>query len=322
MSEQRKPITHPTWCDLEACTAPEFRMTNEEYQQTRTHDAPRHKSRVLVMDKHRQDAGLFVFLEQLCAPWECSTFLRFQVGKGAFAETFSTEVGDAGPAQGFALFELLAEEVASQTRQYPSLYGERFGWVADAVKPQDAETPAQDVVVPGALQDAPAPDPATRVTAMDAPCDCGAAEDPDGETMCTCTAQRAAAAAEDAQEAAELAGWDSLPGVTDTYPSTAISDNAEHVEDQEDGGDRWYLLHLDNSVILQGPFVEIRARVAERVTELLATDPENLAMDAQMLNLAFTGGDVEKGVALHGEWSTLFGAASKTPVRIRVTRES
>lgn len=340
MSEQRKSITHPTWCDREACTAPEFRMTNEEYQQTRTHDAPRHKSRVLVMDQHRQDAGLFVFLEQLCAPWDCSTFLRFQVGKGAFAETFSTEVGDAGPAMGFAVFELLAEEIASQTRQYPSLYEERFGWVADhqygdadqvagvdpdmfpefpaedvwqdapapdpaALKPQDVEAPAQDVVVSEALKDAPAPDPATRVLGgplvpWDAPCDCGAVEDPDGETMCTCTAQRAAAAAEDDQEAAELAEQDD--------------------ETRADGPA--VQLHVNDAVVVRGTILEVRAAVAERVTEWLATDPDNLAADAGMLNRSFNDGTVYDAVTEWGEWSTLFGATARTPVRIRVTREA
>lgn len=32
----------------------------------------------------------------------------------------------------------------------------------------------------------------TALRKMLAPCDCGAEEDPDGETMCNCTARRAA----------------------------------------------------------------------------------------------------------------------------------
>lgn len=109
--------------------------------------------------------------------------------------------------------------------------------------------------------------------------------------------------------------WAALPGVTDTYPSTSIADNAEHVED-----DQRYQLVLDNSVILVGTFREIRAEVAERVTTRLATDPGNLAAEVGLINQAFTGGDVEIVVASHGEWSTLFGATGKNPVHIKVTR--
>jgi hypothetical protein len=130
--------------------------------------------------------------------------------------------------------------------------------------------------------------------------------------------------------------WESLPGVTDTYPSTSAHDNAQHVEDYEDedppgedeveaeedrADDRWYLLHIDSSVIEQGPFPEIRAKVAERVTEWLADDPVWLASDAQMLNLAFTAGDVVNGINAHGEWSTQFGMGTHHHHLIRVTRE-
>jgi hypothetical protein len=129
--------------------------------------------------------------------------------------------------------------------------------------------------------------------------------------------------------------WDQLPGVTDSYPSTAISDNAEHVEEHEDvlaaregadfgddePDDRWYMLDIDSSVIEQGPFPEIRAKVAERVTEWLADDPVWLASDAQMMNLAFTGGDVVNGINAHGEWSTQFGMGTHHHHLIRVTRE-
>lgn len=115
--------------------------------------------------------------------------------------------------------------------------------------------------------------------------------------------------------------WDQLPGVTDSYPSTAISDNAEHVEEHPDdvqADGRTYQLTRDHAVVNWGDFRQIRAAVAGLVTELLAHD-ERYALDAQTVNLAFNTGSVQEALNRDGEWSTVFGTVTGKPHTLKVT---
>lgn len=116
--------------------------------------------------------------------------------------------------------------------------------------------------------------------------------------------------------------WDQLPGVTDSYPSTAISDNAEHVEGQDDDEDQddgqTYQVALDHSARHWGDFQSVRTFVAALVTELVAYD-DRYAVDAQTMNLAFNTGSVQEVLKRDGEWSTVFGTEAGHPHTLKVT---
>lgn len=318
MSEQGEKVEHPSWCVPDQCTAPEFRPTESVKGQT----YGEHVSQPLVFPGYAEGMELRATLTQSVTPWGSGVFLRFRSGNGQLS--WMTEMGTTGI--GFDLFELMAQPVADQARRFPVLYEERFGWVADhqfgdadqvaGVDPEMfPEFPAEDV-----WQDAPAPDPATRVDApapegvflkgfaasvdrvpgWDAPCDCGATEDPDGETMCTCSAQRAAAAAEDERRAAAAAEDEPLAIPRGRFQLTVNDAAAAH-----------------------GTFQEIQAAVAELATGWLADDPEGLAIDAQMLHLAFTSGSVREALDEGGEWHTMIGVHSPhATMRVKVTREA
>jgi hypothetical protein len=118
--------------------------------------------------------------------------------------------------------------------------------------------------------------------------------------------------------------WETLPGVTDTYPSTSAHDNAQHGEeydedDQDVGGPEVQLL-VDSKVHAVGTLDEVKAAVAELVTTLLVANPVSLAEDAGNLNRVFNDGTVFDAVTEHGRWWTLFGVATPQPVRIEVNR--
>lgn len=117
--------------------------------------------------------------------------------------------------------------------------------------------------------------------------------------------------------------WESLPGVTDTYPSTSVDDNEQHVDEYPTE----YQLTVNDAAAAHGTLREIRAAVAELVTGWLADDPEGLALDAQTLNLAFESGcgrsSVEAAVEERGEWSTTIGVHSAhATMQLKVTREA
>lgn len=134
--------------------------------------------------------------------------------------------------------------------------------------------------------------------------------------------------------------WGKLPGVTDTYPSTSIADNAEHADDQEeaesctpdcDGSDMCtgtpaessgrYRLRVDEREYPEKTLREIQAAVALLVTAMLAAHPMTLAHEASALNQAFNDGTVSGSLARYGSWQTIFGVATGNSVLIRLTRE-
>jgi hypothetical protein len=250
MSEQGEKVVHPSWCDRTQCTAPEFRPTTS----VRGHGYGQHQSTPVLLPGSGDGKELLISVTQSVAPWDTGFFLR--LGTKDRSLNWMTEFGDPGEA--FALFELLAQPVAEQTRKFPRLFGERFGWVKG---PQDVEGPAQDVVDE----------------------------------------------------------WDTLPGVTDTYPSTSAHDNALHVEEYDVGGPEVQLL-VDSKVHMVGTLDEAKAAVAGLVTTLLVANPVSLAEDAGNLNRAFNDGTVFDAVTEHGRWWTLFGVATQQPVRIEVNR--
>jgi hypothetical protein len=248
MTETSEKIEHPEWCDRSLCTAPEFRPTSEQYKNGAK--MGEHRSAPRVLPGLGAGRELNVWLSQAVAPWGTGTFLRLGTGDGEL--WWSTEIGEGG--EGFALYALLGSAVGGLVKEFPTLYAERFPWLADT---------------------------------------------------------EAAAADEE---------WETLPGVTDTYPSTSVDDNAQHVDDQDE---RLQLTVNDTAVAL-GTFQEIRAEVAGIVTGWLADDPEGLALDVQTVNMAFTGGAVQAALDERGEWYTMFGvhSAHAKTMRIRVTREA
>jgi hypothetical protein len=244
MTETREKIEHPEWCDRSLCTAPEFRPTSEEF---RNATAGEHRSARRVLPGPGAGRELNVWLSQSVAPWGTGTFLRMGTGDGEL--WWSTAIDE----EGFAIYELLGSAVGGLVKEFPTLYAERFPWLADT---------------------------------------------------------EAAAADEE---------WETLPGVTDTYPSTSVDDNAQHVDEEPDR----YQLAVNDSALVHGTLREVRAAVAELITSSLAEDPEALAGDAQMVNMAFTGGAVQAALDERGEWFTLFGVHGKhAALRIKVTREA
>jgi len=145
MSDERVRVVHPSWCDREACTAPEFLPTGEEFQAAGTRGHGQHRSRELVADKYRPGGGVIVYLSQEIAPWVCATYLNFQLTEGEYPDVVSTQVGEAGA--GFALFELLGQEVKDAVRKWPRLYAERFPDVQRATEAEADEATA-DAVMP------------------------------------------------------------------------------------------------------------------------------------------------------------------------------
>lgn len=143
MTKNRERVTHPSWCDPEACTAVEFIPTNEEYRQLGTERSGEHRSKVLVARGYGPQGDLSVQLLQLVAPWPCGTYLRMMTADGE--QAWTTEAGQAG--LGFALYELLGQEVKDSVREFPTLYAERFPYVQRALDDEADEATA----------DAPAP---------------------------------------------------------------------------------------------------------------------------------------------------------------------
>lgn len=85
---------------------------------------------------------------------------------------------------------------------------------------------------------------------------------------------------------------------------------------------RTYKLTVNDAAVAEGPFVEVRAALAELATGWLADDPEGLALDVQTLNLAFTGGAVQEAVEERGQWFTMVGVHSEhATMRVKVTKE-
>lgn len=276
MSEQREKIEHPSWCDRSLCTAPELRPTNEEY---RSSGLGAHRSEPLLAYGGRGD--LVMSLVHAVAPWDTDVFLEIGDGEAEFG---SIPVSDGGG--GFALFELLAQPIGDLTRAYPTLYGERFGWVADATSSGAAAAEILDAV-------------GRRISA-------------------TASTGHGPEDYADEDQAAED-GWETLPGVTDTYPSTSVDDNEQHVEEYPTE----YQLAVNDAAAAHGTFQEIRAAVAGLVTGWLADDPEGLALDAQTLNLAFNSGSVQAAIDERGEWSTTIGVHSAhATMQVKVTREA
>ncbi|MEU0788027.1 hypothetical protein ABZ341_41675 [Streptomyces sp. NPDC006173] len=348
MSEQREKIEHPSWCDQSRCTAPEVRPVAGDAKNGDPYG--QHLSAVISLSGQDVENGLEICMLKAVAPWDTGVFLCFRTSNGD--RRWQTEVDSGG--YGMALFDLLAAQIAVDARQYPALFGERYGWVADGILGDADEAAAAagpvELFPADVWKDAPAPDPATRLGL------------PPEETF--------VAAFEESMARTE-GEWENLPGVTDTYPSTAISDNVQHRstepdepfdvttappelqealrrmsarghgpvvdlatgepvakdgklvgEDQEDVVDRddprTYQVAIDHAVKHSGPFRDVRTFIAAFVTRLLEAD-EGLALDAQTVNLAFNMGGVQRALDQDGEWSTLFGAGTRHPKHIKVT---
>ncbi|WP_367575293.1 hypothetical protein [Streptomyces griseoaurantiacus] len=79
-------------------------------------------------------------------------------------------------------------------------------------------------------------------------------------------------------------------------------------------------LVVNHQVRATGTLIDVRAGVAEVVTELLEGDPA-LAGAAGELNRVFNDGTVATALSARGgSWSTLFGAASERPMSITIKR--
>lgn len=289
--QERETIEHPSWCDQSLCTAPEFRPTHEEYAGPRG-PLGAHRSKMLTADKNRPSGGLLIFLSQQVAPWDCATYLYFQVGEGEYPDVISTEVGDMGGGVGFGLFELLAEDIGAQTRRFPTLYGERFGWVADATSSGDAAADPLDVVADEATADAVMPrDPVELEEQI-------AAESP--------------------------FDVDPLPiDLEGVPPLLAESLRAMQGENEEALLEPMpFRLTVNGRVATRGTLQEIRAAVAELVSVRLAAAPERVATDALTINMAWNSDVVKQVLAERGEWFTVLDAHGEDPQRIKVTREA
>lgn len=82
-----------------------------------------------------------------------------------------------------------------------------------------------------------------------------------------------------------------------------------------------YRLTVNGEPYAPGTFREVRALVAQLVTDRLEAHPEGLALDAQTVNMAFNSGAVQEALDQRGEWFTIFGLETERPLRIKVTKE-
>jgi hypothetical protein len=263
VAEEREKVVHPSWCDPGVCTAPEFRPTYEEYREGRN-DRGEHRSSVLAVPGYGPDSDLQVSVSEAVAPWGTGTFLTMQTGD--FGLSWTTQIGEGG--KGFELFELLAKPIGDLTREFPVLYAERYGYVADATSSGEASAETQDV------------------------------EDE----------------------------WETLPGVTDTYPSTSAHDNAQHVEEYDDEElallePMPYRLTANGRIVTRGTLQEIRAAVSELVTTRLAAAPERMAPEAHAVNALFNKGYVQRALDESGEWFTVIDGQGPNPQHIQITKE-
>lgn len=279
MSEAEK-VEHPSWCDRKLCTAPEFRPTREEHAAGVDHGS--HRSAPVSGYGGRGD--LEMYLVNALAPWETGVFLV--IGDGE-AEVGSIAISEDGG--GMALFELLAQEIGDLTRAYPNLYGERFGYVADATSSGETPAETQDVV---------------ESSPVDA-------------EMPPLKADEMPPELQDALRQMSKRGR-----VVDMGTGQTVAEAGELVDDKEhQAEDEHYQLTVNDAAVDTGPLRQIRAAVAQFMTVWLADDPEGLAVDAQTLNMAFNGGAVQAALEERGEWYTMVGVHSDHPtMRIRVTR--
>jgi hypothetical protein len=131
MSDERERVEHPSWCDRDACTAPEFRPTSEEYKGGA---AGSHYSS--TMGSRTND--LQIFLAQSVCPWDTEAYLIVRNGEDGIPQT--VPMSESGG--GFALYELLGKEVEEQVRKYPALYAERFLRLHAAIEDEADEATA------------------------------------------------------------------------------------------------------------------------------------------------------------------------------------
>jgi hypothetical protein len=139
MSDERKRVEHPSWCSREECTAPEFRPTSEEYQSGKSLGWSHYSATV---GSRTNDLELFL-AEQVC-PWETESFLIIRNGHdGGLTQT--VPISESGG--GFALYELLGQEVKEAVRAYPTLFAERFPYVERQLQ-DEADEATADAVMP------------------------------------------------------------------------------------------------------------------------------------------------------------------------------
>jgi hypothetical protein len=131
VTEQRERVTHPVWCDRDACTAPEFVPTSEEY---RRGAMGAHYSSTMSF----QSSDLQLFLANRVCPWETESYLVVRNGEDALGQIPISEAGG-----GFALYALLGQEVKEVVRKWPALYAERFPYVQRALDDESDEATAE-----------------------------------------------------------------------------------------------------------------------------------------------------------------------------------
>lgn len=116
-------VEHPAWCDAKYCTAPELRPTRVNY----TNEGGEHRSAPVLIGTYAEGMELRIYLSQSEAPWSTSTYVRVQTANDQMS--WMTRVDDE--AGGFPLFDMLAKSVGGLAAQWPTLYSDRYGWVAE-----------------------------------------------------------------------------------------------------------------------------------------------------------------------------------------------
>jgi hypothetical protein len=126
MATAGEKIEHPSWCDRSVCTAPETRPSVVDFG-----EGGEHRSATVALSSYTEALGLEFYVSERVAPWDTAPFLRVQIANGQLS--WMSEIDRAG----FDLFALLAKPIGEMTREYPLLYAEQFGWVADAMFESD-----------------------------------------------------------------------------------------------------------------------------------------------------------------------------------------
>jgi hypothetical protein len=134
VSDERVKVEHPSWCDRDVCTAPEFRPTLDEYRGSSGIGA--HVS--APVKSHGTRGELQLSLWQGVTAWDTNTFLTIECGGETVA---SIGLGDG--QGGIELYALLGMEVKELVRKYPALYAERFPYVQRAIEDEADEATAE-----------------------------------------------------------------------------------------------------------------------------------------------------------------------------------
>jgi hypothetical protein len=320
MTGQRERITHPSWCDRDLCTAPEFRPTLDEYRGASNIGA--HMSAPIKSYGTRGELQLSLW--QGVTAWDTNTFLAIECE----GETVGS-IGLGDGQGGIELYALLGQEVKEAVRKWPALYAERFPYVQRAIEDEadeataDASTPRDPVELEEKLA-------AEALDEGEGP-PCGVCGWPAAAHMATADTHNFVVSEFAEDRAAK--GCTHPPDEPCFGKRSPLDEVLEGVRERARNlptveVTRKAIYPMSYRLTVNGQkhepyatFEGVRAAVADLVTRRLGAEPERVAAEAGALNAAFSSGKVLGALDDGGDWYTVFDAYGEEPLRIRITVE-